>query len=71
MHHQGVIVPTETNTSDAPKIIYGAENIAPYIGKTGKAAFHALRSGKVPGARKIAGSWALRLDVYHASFEAA
>jgi hypothetical protein len=68
MHHQGSIMSVE---STEPKIIYGAENIAPYIGKVGRAAFHALRTGKVPGARKIGGTWALRLDTYYRAFEAA
>ena len=50
-------------------IVWGAEAIAPYLGRTTKGAFGALESGKVPGARKIAGRWALNLKVYFASFE--
>jgi hypothetical protein len=57
---------TETT---ATEIVHGAEAIAPHIGRTLKGAYGALESGRVPGARKIAGKWALNLRVYHASFE--
>jgi hypothetical protein len=57
----------ETN----PEIIHGANAIAPYLGRTVKGAFGALESGKVPGAKKIAGRWALNLQVYFAAFEKA
>lgn len=57
---------TENNIGD---IVFGAEAIAPHIGRTTKGAFGALESGKVPGARKIAGRWALNLKVYHAAFQ--
>ena len=59
---------TESTTSD---LVWGAENIAPHINRTTKGAFGALESGKVPGAKKIAGRWALNLKVYLAAFEAA
>lgn len=52
-----------------PMIVWGAAAIAPHIGRTVKGAFNALDSGRVPGAKKIAGRWALNLRVYHASFE--
>jgi hypothetical protein len=52
-----------------PMIVWGAANIAPHIGKTTKGAFSVLESGRVPGAKKIAGRWALNLRVFHASFE--
>jgi hypothetical protein len=58
----------ETETTH---IIWGATAIAPHIGRSTKGAFGALESGKVPGAKKIAGRWALNLKVYHAAFEAA
>jgi hypothetical protein len=58
----------ETETAH---IIWGATAIAPHIGRSVKGAFGALESGRVPGAKKIAGRWALNLKVYHAAFEAA
>jgi hypothetical protein len=53
------------------EIVHGANAIAPYLGRTVKGAFGALESGKVPGAKKIAGRWALNLQVYFAAFEKA
>ena len=52
-------------------IIWGAAAIAPHLGRSVKGAFGALESGKVPGAKKIAGRWALSLRVYHGAFEPA
>lgn len=52
-----------------PMIVWGAQAIGPHLGRTTKGAFNALESGRIPGARKIAGRWALNLRVYHASFE--
>ena len=54
-------------TSD--QVIWGARKIAPHLGRSEKGAFHALESGRVPGARKVAGRWALNLRVFRASFE--
>jgi hypothetical protein len=62
---------TQNQTAAAPDIVWGAEAIAPHLGRTVKGAFGALESGKVPGARKIAGRWALNLRVYFAAFETA
>lgn len=56
----------QSTTAD---LIWGAENIAPHIGRTTKGAFGALESGKIPGAKNIAGRWALNLKVYLAAFE--
>jgi hypothetical protein len=53
----------------ADEIVWGAENIAPYLGRTTRGAFGALEGGKVPGAKKIAGRWALNLRVLNAAFE--
>ena len=61
---------TETTTPPVDPIVHGAEAIAPHLGRTVKGAYGALESGRVPGARKIAGKWALNLRVYHAAFEA-
>lgn len=57
--------------STTAHLVWGAEAIAPHIGRTTKGAFGALESGKVPGAKKIAGRWALDLKVFLAAFEAA
>jgi hypothetical protein len=51
------------------QIVWGAEAIAPYLGRSVKGAFGALESGKVPGAKKIAGRWALNLRVFFEAFE--
>ena len=62
--------PSENAAAAAnPMIIWGAEAIGPHLGRTTKGAFNALESGRVPGAKKIAGRWALNLSVYHAAFE--
>lgn len=58
-------------TSAAPDIVWGAAAIAPHIGRSVKGAFGALESGKVPGAKKIVGRWALNLNVYFAAFQEA
>jgi hypothetical protein len=60
------------NTTSAPDtIVWGADAIAPHHGRSTKGAYNALESGRVPGAKKIAGRWALNLRVYHAAFEVA
>jgi hypothetical protein len=58
-------------TSSHDEIVWGADAIAPHLGRSVKGAYGALESGRVPGAKKIAGRWALSLRVYHASFEVA
>jgi len=57
---------TETTPTD---LVWGAEAIAPHLGRSTKGAFNALESGRVPGARKVAGRWALHLPKFYASFE--
>jgi hypothetical protein len=52
-----------------PMIVFGIDNIAPHLNRSVKGAYGALESGRVPGAKKVAGRWALNLRVYHASFE--
>jgi hypothetical protein len=62
---------TPINQTDAnDQVVWGARKIAPHLGRSEKGAFHALESGKVPGARKIAGRWALDIRVFRASFKA-
>jgi hypothetical protein len=60
-------VQSQSTTAD---LVWGAEAIAPHIGRSVKGAFGALESGKVPGAKKIAGRWCLNLRVFLAAFEA-
>jgi hypothetical protein len=60
-----------SNVLENEDIVWGAAKIAPYLGRTEKGAFSALESGRVPGAKKIAGRWALNVRVFRASFETA
>jgi hypothetical protein len=55
-----------TNTQS--EFVWGAARIAPIIGRTEKGAFHALESGRVPGAKKMAGRWGLHLPTFHKFF---
>ncbi|MET4721813.1 hypothetical protein ABIF64_005971 [Bradyrhizobium japonicum] len=55
--------------SNHDKIVWGAAAIAPIIGCTETSVFRALESGRVPGARKIAGRWGLHVPTFLASFE--
>jgi hypothetical protein len=58
-------------TAADPIVVFGVANIGPHIGRaTAKATYCALESGKIPGAKKVGGKWALNLAVYHASFQA-
>jgi hypothetical protein len=50
------------------EIVWGAAAIAKVIGRTEKGAFHALESGRVPGAKKVAGRWALHLPTFFGHF---
>jgi hypothetical protein len=56
----------ESTTAD---VVWGAEAISTHLGRTVKATFCALESGKVPGARKIGGRWAFNPKVFLAAFE--
>jgi hypothetical protein len=60
----------ETTSAAPDNIVWGAAAIAPHIGRSVKGAFGALESGKIPGAKKIAGRWALNLSVFLSAFEA-
>ena len=51
------------------KIIWGASEIGKTINRSEKATFVMLEAGKVPGARKVGGRWALKPSVFFASFE--
>ncbi|KIZ38074.1 MULTISPECIES: hypothetical protein [Rhodopseudomonas] len=61
---------TTVNTQPAD-IVWGARNIGIAIGRTEKATFAMLETGKVPGARKIAGRWAFTPAVFFAKFSEA
>jgi hypothetical protein len=63
-------VQIESATPALDTIVWGAEAIAPHIGRTVRGAYHALESGDVPGAKKIAGRWALNVRAFHAAFVA-
>jgi hypothetical protein len=51
------------------KLIWGAEAIAKAIDRDQAWTFRALKDGKIPGARKISGRWALNPRVFFATFE--
>ncbi|SFV01392.1 hypothetical protein [Bradyrhizobium arachidis] len=53
------------------ELIWGAAAIGKVIGRTEKGAFHALQSGRVPGARNVAGRWGLHVPTFLASFQTA
>jgi hypothetical protein len=57
--------------TDDTEIVWGAKAIAPYLGRQEKGAFTALESGRVPGAKNIAGRCALHLPTFRAAFEGA
>jgi hypothetical protein len=61
---------TKSASAAIDQIIWGAEAIAPYLGRSTKGAFGALEGGRVPGAKKVAGRWGLNLAVFYASFGA-
>jgi hypothetical protein len=50
------------------EFIWGAAAIAPLIGRSESGAFHALESGRVPGAKKVAGRWGLHLPTFTKHF---
>lgn len=51
-------------------LVWGAANIARTIGRTPRATYHALESGQIPGAAKIAGRWCLSPSKFVAAFDA-
>ena len=63
---------TDPKRTDLPQpgdFVWGAREIAKFIGRSEKAAFWMLERGQVPGAKKIAGRWALSIKVFAAAFE--
>ena len=51
------------------QFVWGAKAIGKLIGRSEKGAFHALESGRVPGAKKIAGRWGIHVPTFLASFQ--
>jgi hypothetical protein len=49
--------------------VWGVEAIAKAIGRTERAAYHALEKGYVPGAQRVGGRWCLLPSVFRASFQ--
>jgi hypothetical protein len=60
---------TQNNETPAG-IIWGAADISKYLNRPIKSVYPSLERGQIPGARKIAGKWALNPKVFLASFEA-
>ena len=54
---------------DPSELIWGGRAIARAIGRTEAATFHALERGRVPGARRVGGRWALHVPSFRAAFE--
>ena len=46
---------------DPSELIWGGRAIARAIGRTEAATFHALKRGRVPGAQRVGGRWALHV----------
>ncbi|MGY3590121.1 hypothetical protein ACVIGB_010295 [Bradyrhizobium sp. USDA 4341] len=65
-----ILPSTENVSSRSPndQFVWGAAAIAPIIGRSEKGAFHALESGRVPGAKKVAGRWGLHLPTFTSHF---
>jgi hypothetical protein len=54
---------------DPSELIWGGRAIARAIGRTEAATFHALERGRVPGARRLGGRWALHVPSFRAAFK--
>jgi hypothetical protein len=57
------------STNSEPEFVYRVPNIARVVNDTEKAVYHRLARGKMPGARKLGGTWALHLPTYRAAFQ--
>jgi hypothetical protein len=51
----------------SPTILWGAGAIAREINRSRQQTYCLLEAGALPGAKKIAGRWAFRPDVFHRS----
>jgi hypothetical protein len=47
----------QTESAIGPRIVWGAPAIAAAINRPLRATYHMLESGRLPGAKKIAGRW--------------
>jgi hypothetical protein len=68
---RGELSETETRnvpSTENPEFVWGAAAIGPIIGRSEKGAFHALESGRVPGAKKVAGRWGLHVPTFRNHF---
>lgn len=55
-------VATDIHEATAPAaldVVWGAPAIAAALGRTERATYHMLESGRVPGAAKVCGRWCL------------
>jgi hypothetical protein len=50
------------------RIISRAKNIAAFLDRSERSAFHLLEAGKIRGARKVGGVWTLDTAVFFESF---
>ncbi|MGJ4996204.1 hypothetical protein ACQR0Z_17380 [Bradyrhizobium sp. HKCCYLS3077] len=57
-----------SSNTETDQFVHGAKAIGEIIGRTEKGAWSALESGRVPGARKIAGRWTLHLPTFRDHF---
>jgi len=55
--------------NNTDQIVWRAGPISKVIGLSEKATYAKLESGKIPGAKKVNGNWALNVRVWFASFE--
>lgn len=56
------------SVSNHQEFVWGAAAIGRIIGRSEKGAFHALESGRVPGAKKVAGRWGLHVPTFTSHF---
>ena len=64
------LVSTETEAPNGIRIVWGVPAIAREIGATERKTYHLVETNRLPGAKKIAGRWAFRPDIFHAAFAA-
>ena len=59
------------NLQTSPKrFIYSTREIAEFLGRSERSCYHILENGKVPGAKKVGGTWMLDTAVFAESFRA-
>jgi hypothetical protein len=54
----------------APRVVWGARNIATAIGRSERAVFHMLEKDALPGAKRIGGRWCFDPTVFFATLAA-